>query len=483
VALKERYLKVVAVISALALTYIVFSISVAYFNNPEVTKAGYYYYAYFAVVFYMLIICTAWLFMGNIAGGIFLGISFLVAVFTLFVFHDWSFLANGIAFIFIGGLLYKFWNKEHVEEYAVKMKTDDINESTNTLIEEFNREEVLEESLDRKILRISKLREISKDIGVSLSNEELIKKVTKNTIQIIQKPGMYQLYLLGEDMKRLELRGMNVHRAKTAEFTYLEEDKLNQWVFRSRQSVHIADLHRDFRFGRKYESAARSLIASPLITGNRIMGILKISNEHPDIYSVDDLRILAIIANLSALAFYNSHLYETTTQLAIRDGLTGLYTAGFFRAKLPEIIDDCYTKKVPLSLIMLDIDDFKLFNDKHGHIVGDIILKNVSSQLQRLIGTKGLVARYGGEEFSVVLPGSDGETSQKLISNICRTIASSEELIREEKIKVTVSAGVAENTPSLKTAEGLIKAADDSLYKAKDMGKNRSVLYKQKSGK
>ncbi|MCK5655265.1 MAG: GGDEF domain-containing protein, partial [Candidatus Aureabacteria bacterium] len=197
----------------------------------------------------------------------------------------------------------------------------------------------------------------------------------------------------------------------------------------------------------------------------------------------DDLRILAIIANLSALAFYNSHLYETTTQLAIRDGLTGLYTAGFFRAKLPEIIDDCYTKKVPLSLIMLDIDDFKLFNDKHGHIVGDIILKNVSSQLQRLIGTKGLVARYGGEEFSVVLPGSDGETSQKLISNICRTIASSEELIREENIKVTVSAGVAENTPSLKTSEGLIKAADDSLYKAKDMGKNRSVLYKQKSGK
>ncbi|MEA3346830.1 MAG: GAF domain-containing protein, partial [Candidatus Auribacterota bacterium] len=295
--LKKRYLKVLAVISALGLTYIVFSISVAYFHNPEVTTIKYYYYAYFAVVFYMLIICASWLFMGNIVGGIFLVISFLVAVFTLFVFHDWGFLANGIAFIFIGGILYKFWNKEHVEEYAVKMKTDDIRESTNTLIEEFNREEILEGSLDRKILRISKLREISKDIGASLSKKDLIKKVIKNTIQIIQKPGIYQLYLLGEDMRRLELSGMNIHRAKTADFTYLEEDKLKQWVFRNRQSVHIADLQQDFRFGRKYESAARSLIASPLVTGNRIMGILKISNEHPDVYSVDDLRILAIIAN------------------------------------------------------------------------------------------------------------------------------------------------------------------------------------------
>ena len=173
-AFKERYLKILSVVSALGLTYIVFSISVAYFNNPKVTKIEYYYYAYFAVVFYMLIICASWLFMGNIIGGIFLVISFLVAVFTLFVFHDWSFLANGIAFIFIGGILYKFWNKEHVEEYAVKMKTDDIRESTNTLIEEFNKEEVLEESLDRKILRISKLREISKDIGVSLARVVVI---------------------------------------------------------------------------------------------------------------------------------------------------------------------------------------------------------------------------------------------------------------------------------------------------------------------
>lgn len=475
IEIREKYLKILTVVIAVILTYIIISLTYTYSYRYEIKKFEY--YSFYAVAFYILIITSAWFLMGNIVGSVIAGLSTIVTVFVAAVFQKWEFLSNGFAFAAVSLSLYGFWNKQNNEVSDIKIKSSDISESSNTLFKELQKENLLGESLDRKLLRISKLRVISKDIGISLTKEELIKKVIKNMIQIIQKPGVYQLYLLTEDMRTMELRGLNAYRVKSDDFTYFEKDDLNQWIFRNRQPVHISDLNKDFRFGRKYSSPAKSIIASPLISDNKIMGILKINNEEPEVYSIDDLRILSIIANLSALAFSNSQLYETTRLLAIKDGLTGLFTAGYFRQKMAEYVKQGTEK--PLSLIMMDIDDFKKLNDKYGHVVGDIVLRKTAGEIQAIIGQKGIVARYGGEEFACILPDVSSGTAFEFAEKICKSIASSEEVIREDRIRVTVSAGVASMVPGFKKAGDLIEAADNSLYAAKGQGKNRAVLWQK----
>ncbi|MDD5644248.1 MAG: sensor domain-containing diguanylate cyclase [bacterium] len=475
IEVKEKHLKILTVVIAVILTYIIISLTYTYSYRYEIKKFEY--YTFYAVAFYTLIIISSWFLMGNIIGSTIAGLSVAIAVFVAAVFQRWEFLSNCFAFIAVCLSLYGFCNRQNHEISDIKIKTGDISETANTLAKDFQKENLWGESLDRKLLRISKLRVVSKDIGVSLTKGEFIKKVIKNTIQIIQKPGVYQLYLLTEDMRTMELMGLNAYNVKSDDFTYFEKDDLNQWIFRNRQPVHISDLNKDFRFGRKYGSLAKSIIASPLISDNKIMGILKINNEVPEVYSVDDLRILSIIANLSALAFSNSQLYETTRLLAIKDGLTGLFTAGYFRQKIAEYVKQDAGK--PLSLIMMDIDDFKQFNDKYGHVVGDIVLRKTAGEIQAIIGQKGIAARYGGEEFACILPGISDRTAFDFAGKICASISSSEETIRENKIRVTISAGVASMVPVFQSAEDLIEAADNSLYDAKRQGKNRAVLWEK----
>ncbi len=128
--------------------------------------------------------------------------------------------------------------------------------------------------------------------------------------------------------------------------------------------------------------------------------------------------------------------------------------------------------QLPLSLLMLDVDNFKTYNDRYGHLVGDRVLKVVAQVLKESVRTVDLVARYGGEEFSVLLLKTPAVGAQTVAERIREKIEEQEIIASQESTHVTVSIGVAELVPEFKEVEKFIDAADQALYQAKGEGKN-----------
>ena len=159
--------------------------------------------------------------------------------------------------------------------------------------------------------------------------------------------------------------------------------------------------------------------------------------------------------------------------LAVTDGLTGLFNHRAFQERLEELARD----SDELSLVLIDVDNFKHYNDAFGHPEGDGVLRRVAIMLRESVRDKEVTARYGGEEFAIILPGLDAEAARLFGEELCQAIARSPWPNRS----VTISAGVATLTPSCSTPACLIRAADEALYASKHTGRNRSTHANERS--
>ena len=171
---------------------------------------------------------------------------------------------------------------------------------------------------------------------------------------------------------------------------------------------------------------------------------------------------------------------ETLVQLAAKDGLTGLYNHAFIKERLKQEIYRCQRYNHPLSLLMIDIDDFKSLNDNYGHVVGDRVLKSLSLLMKELVRPSDIIGRYGGEEFLVILTQTNIENSLAVAERIRENIEFHEFEVHPSKNKisqVTVSIGLCAFPEHGQTPKDLIAFADESLYAAKKEGKNRVTMF------
>jgi len=214
----------------------------------------------------------------------------------------------------------------------------------------------------------------------------------------------------------------------------------------------------------------------PFCSQNKVIGILGMDNivsQKPIL--PDTLSAIAIVANELGMALENAGLYKEAKAASRKDGLTGLLN----RLAIDELLAKAFRKAVEeetaLSLVMIDIDYFKLFNDQFGHQAGDNILKLIATTLKRLSRPFDHVGRYGGEEFIVVL--NDTKLSKALVyaERIRREIAHLGRLLasRFPGTALTISAGISEYTKNIKNRDDLIARADKALYRAKEKGRNR----------
>ena len=224
-------------------------------------------------------------------------------------------------------------------------------------------------------------------------------------------------------------------------------------------------------------SNTKSLLCVPLVAKGEVIGVINITNKkHDKLFNQKDLEFITSLANQAAIAIDNAKLYE----LATKDGMTKLYIYRHFCTLLENELRRCARYKRNMSLIIMDIDNFKRINDTYGHLTGDLILKRLASTLQETVRKIDIPARYGGEEFVVILPETDKKDACVIAERIRKNIAAIEVKINDdETLSPTVSMGVAQYTTDGQEAKELINAADTALYFAKHNGKNMVATYEK----
>ena len=286
--------------------------------------------------------------------------------------------------------------------------------------------------------------------------------------------------------------------------------------------IDDSDLPQDDRSRMEFWNE-KSCMLVPLICKDEVIGCLElVEKRHVRRFSAAEEQLAEMLAALAAVAIQNARLYSQVEQMAITDGLTGLYNHRHFFERLAQEVARAKRYQLPLSLLMIDIDDFKVYNDAFGHPRGDDLLRALAavllSQTRRQVD---LVARYGGEEFAIILPGTDveggrraGERLHDMISNGVIGQASGMDSLTfngaasasdgspgaarviGERIRhsvetetfgssksppiITVSIGVAGLHVHAETVDGLVEAADRALYRAKGLGKNRVAVARQR---
>jgi diguanylate cyclase (GGDEF)-like protein len=373
---------------------------------------------------------------------------------------------------FLGHNLYRRINRSN-QEYKVMMEK--IQEDINLIQDHFETRGAEIQAMEEKIDSLLKLKNIADILSLSLSTEEVIKVVVEKAADKFKGDVRVLFYLVDEVTGALSLS--HAQKAETRSAPVMKKGGVfERWVLKNMQSLLVKNVGKDFRFSSEGESDDEdfnSLISVPLVNEGNVVGIIRVDARDEEFFGQHELRILDIIGELASIALENSTLYRRTEELAIRDSLTGLYVHRHFMERLEAEIKRGLHSSISFALIMLDIDNFKDFNDKYGHMTGDILLKKVANVLIKKASAGDIVCRYGGEEFAFVALNCKKQDAIKLAEEIRKEVENNFIMIRREKKSVTVSIGIAMFPDEGKLKDDLIWEADRFLYQAKSQGKNR----------
>lgn len=337
--------------------------------------------------------------------------------------------------------------------------------------------EAMTSTLQEGVLELYTLIELSRMISASLDLDQLLTTTIKTVADTAQVEG-YCLFLLDEDTGRLTIRaaggpGMEALR----EVRLAPGEGLAGQVFRNR----VPEMHSSawpFPYP-DLPPTARSVLAVPMAARGQSIGALVLFSPTPGSFSDRDVAFFTAVSNQLAIAVENARLYSKTKDLSYRDSLTGVFNRRYFEEMLGQELRRAERYKMPLSLIMVDIDHFKPYNDIHGHPQGDRVLKQVATILADNTRQVDVVARYGGEEFSLILPLTPSESARVVAEKIRRSVEDAR-IPRDDSLfggNLTISLGAATFPQDAATGPDLIQSADDALYAAKAGGRNQVKVY------
>ena len=335
--------------------------------------------------------------------------------------------------------------------------------------------------LDRTIRDLSVLYDISRAISQIDNMKLLLLEILDHAISRVgAERGSIMLYVADEDLLRLQVvKGLpdplveeRINSGQQACKTFRPGEGVAGQVFRSGEPYLSHDPSSDERFTPSGDTRVESIACLPLTVNDQAIGVLNITNKRESQFCQEDVEILTAIASQAAMTIEKADLY----QLAISDELTGLYVRRYFYRRLDEEVRRRGRYGTTLSMLFVDIDHFKRFNDTHGHDVGDAVLKEVAAALRAECRDIDVVARYGGEEFAVLLPETDLDGALIAAERLRTSVESLRVPAGDKELSVTISLGACQAGEE-DTRESLIKRADMALYHAKANGRNQVVAH------
>ena len=337
----------------------------------------------------------------------------------------------------------------------------------------------LSQQLHEKDLELLTLDEVGRTIISSLELQTVLNIIMEKTRGLVHAESWS--LLLGEEREGGLYLSVAVGETtgRTGAAAVLKPGEgIAGWVAREGKPIVVVDAAADPRWcdlEQTYGARARSILCVPLETRGRVLGVIEVVNKKgdPGGFSARDLSLVTRLAGFAAIAIENARLYQQTKQLSLIDELTRLYNTRYFTQYLDAEVKRCRRYKSSVSLIFLDLDHFKQVNDRHGHLVGSQLLREVADVLRHGVRDVDIVARYGGDEFIVIMPETRLEAAAFVAERLRVAMDEHIFLVGEGlRAHLTASFGVASFPETCASENELIRLADQAMYRVKDHNRN-----------
>lgn len=366
--------------------------------------------------------------------------------------------------------------QEHLES-LVRSRTADLERVNQQLRMEVEDRAMAVEAERSARLFADALREASVALISSLDFDQVLDRILGSIARVIPYD-TGSISLLGNGTRVRTLRwckaGGQASEEETGDRDSLLASPAMRWMSDRMEPLAVGDVGSDPRWAKGGTSpCAGSWVGAPAVARNRVVAFISLHSFARNFYSSDHANQLVAFATHAALALENARLFEEVNELAVTDSLTGIYNRRHFMELAERQFNMDFRHGRQESALMLDIDHFKQVNDRHGHGVGDIVLRETAGRLRECVRRTDIVGRYGGDEFVVVLPETGAGQAFDLANTICGLIGGSPVETEGGPVHVTASIGVAGfERPRDADLSQVLKRADQGLYFAKLHGRN-----------
>ncbi len=327
---------------------------------------------------------------------------------------------------------------------------------------------------ERLLQKISTFNELGKALTSSHNIDEILSVVVEK-IQELLEPKNWSLLLVEPETGKLTFKvAVGDGADKILGTTMKLGEGIAGWVAKEQKPLLVPDVSLEKRFSPRVDRMTKfdthSVICVPLVVRGICHGVIElINNIEESSFSEEDLLLLTTMSDYTAIALENAAFIQRVEELTITDDLTGLYNSRFLQSRIDYEVNRASRFNTDLSMIFLDLDLFKHVNDKHGHLMGSKMLKEVAELLIKNTRNIDMVCRYGGDEFVILMP----ETSKKnalLVANKLRNAVKKNEFLTDAGItyRLTSSFGVASYPGDAKSKNELIEMADNAMYRIKN---------------
>ena len=323
----------------------------------------------------------------------------------------------------------------------------------------------------REQLRV--LLELTQQLTDNRPLEESLTAVTEASLKLLPADHA-SIRLLDASHSELLSGARSGSGASERPLTFRRGEGLIGWIVEFKEGVLIDDTQSDPRFVKSPRQGfvIRSMVAEPLWSAGQVIGVLSISAPKPAAFSPDDQLLVRLLANCSTPPIERARL----RRLAMTDDLTLAYNQRYLSPRFHEELERARRSEQPLSILLLDLDHFKRVNDKHGHEVGDAVLRMFADRVRASVRRIDVFIRRGGEEFLLVMPTTRLEQAKATAERIRQAVGEAAfDLGVGGKVKQTVSIGVA-TWDFHETPEHFQRRADVAMYQAKEQGRDRVVV-------
>jgi len=341
----------------------------------------------------------------------------------------------------------------------------------------------LRQTLQDQANRLSVLYDVSKAISRTIEIDDLLELIHQQLTRVLPSDAYFvALYLPEEEV--LDLQIMIDEQKRYPPQKIPADQGLSGWIVSNHQPLLIKNISEEIDqlpiepvvVGQ--EKVTPSWLGVPLISEEELLGILAVASYQTYAFQESDQYLLEQIAQQAALSIKNARHHQDVERQARLDSLTEAYNHGYFIHILHQEARKALQKGHPLSLIMLDIDYFKQYNDTYGHVVGDEVLRLTVQAIEQNIKSKDAVGRWGGEEFGITLPEATLDQAEKVAHRIRRTLKNLplKDTYGNPIPKPTISQGIATLPDHTRDIDELIIIADRALYQAKSRGRDQFMI-------